>query len=342
MAKYYQDKTSPRLIILEGFWQMGKSLLIKELAKKFDYEVIKEPNHLFLRFISNPHAWYHKQHFLRHKKASIMLTRNRRVIMERSIISNAAFDYARSGSVSKKYLNILRSMPQLNHSIIFFLYGRYDFVKSAAKNLKDASVRELLEKDTIFYKRYLAFYKKILNKIVDNKIFCVNVAQKVRYIAKNKFIKIFNNSLLEIEKRTKEEFCVSAVVVFKDKYLLLYDENWHHYVLPQGHINPKESPLDAIFREIKEETGYYNLQLLGKLQNYRYSYIRGGHIVVKNIQPYIFRLTKLKRIKKVLNSKEKYINHFYKYRKSCSNLRWNVDKMLIGQAKEILKRRAPK
>lgn len=338
MAKLRKSKIASRLIIVEGFWQMGKSLVMNSLHDELGYSIIKEPNHLFHRFMKNPHSWYLKQHIARNEKVANMMIHNKSVVMERSLISNAAFDYAKTGKLSKKYKTLLQSIPLLNHSVIFFLYSSYSFIKKASENIKDNYVRQLLIKDNKFYERYLHFYKDIVGDIINNKIFFVEVANGDKYVDKKKFTKIFNQSLLEVERRAKIEECVSAVIKYDNKFLLLYDKNWRHYVLPQGHIEEHEDEIGALKREIKEETGYIDFKVLGKLNKYDYSYTRGGFVVVKKIQPYFIELNNLSRTKRRLEKHENYENVFYDFRKAYNFLRWDIDKYLL---KEVKKKKSP-
>ena len=47
-----------------------------------------------------------------------------------------------------------------------------------------------------------------------------------------------------------------AVVVKDDKVLLIHSEKFDYYKFPGGGIEPGESPVDALIREVKEETGF--------------------------------------------------------------------------------------
>ena len=55
-----------------------------------------------------------------------------------------------------------------------------------------------------------------------------------------------------------EQYISSArsIVVKDNSVLVVSQENGHHYILPGGRLEPGESPLDALHREILEETGW--------------------------------------------------------------------------------------
>ena len=72
MEKLYLKKkviNLPNLIIVEGFWQIGKTRLVNYLTKKFNYFVIPEPNHIIHKIKNNISKWYRKTHWERYKKA---------------------------------------------------------------------------------------------------------------------------------------------------------------------------------------------------------------------------------------------------------------------------------
>jgi len=54
---------------------------------------------------------------------------------------------------------------------------------------------------------------------------------------------------------SKRHFTASALVFHKGKILLLEHKKLGSWLYPGGHIEPNETPDEAVYREVKEETG---------------------------------------------------------------------------------------
>lgn len=176
IKKSQLSKSPPRLIIVEGFWNMGKTTFINELAKQGKFTLIDEPNHLVNEVnIKDPHEWYLEEHLARQKKAEHLIERSKRVIMERSILSSFALSYAQTKMITKDGLNVLKSLPMLKQSLIIFLYADKQFITREARGIEDSFVRDLVIKNKGFYKNYINFYKDILSGVVGNMLY-LNVA----------------------------------------------------------------------------------------------------------------------------------------------------------------------
>lgn len=53
----------------------------------------------------------------------------------------------------------------------------------------------------------------------------------------------------------KQQFVTSAYILHKDAALLIFHPKIKRWLPPGGHIEPSESPIEAVKREVKEEVG---------------------------------------------------------------------------------------
>jgi len=329
----------PQLIIIEGFWQIGKTILIKELIKQNKFSLINEPNHLTeAPNIDNPHQWYLKKHLDRQKLARQLMKNGKRVVMERSLLSSVAFDYAQQGKFTKENKSILKKLPELKQFPIVFLYAKKQFVKKRIQKLKDNFVKDIIVQNKKFYDNYVNFYKNILGKITKNNVICLNIAPYGNFLNSKELIKYLEKKIKQYNNKKKvKEICAAVVLIYNNKVLLLYDKNWDHYVLPQGHRKARESLHQTATRETKEETGYNDLKLIKKIKQYQYHYSKGNKIIYKKIHVYLVKILSLTNQKKQLDEHENYANCFLGFNEAIKRAHWSQDKELIAISRNYLK-----
>lgn len=334
------SKLWPQLIIIEGFWRMGKTTLIKELLKREKFSLINEPHHLIeAPNVNNPHQWYFKKHLERQKLARQLMKNSKKVIMERSVLSNIAFDYAQRGKIIEENESILKNLPELKQFPIIFLYAEKQFIKNAIQKLKDNSVKNIIAKNKKFYYNYINFYKNTLSEITGNNVLCLNVAPNGKFLEPEELIKYLVEKINQSNNKEKvKEICAAVVLIHNNKVLLLHDKNWNHYVLPQGHRETGESLCQTALREAKEETGYSDLELIKKIKQYQYHYPKGDKVIYKNIHVYLVKILSLASQEKQLDKHENYINCFFGFNEAIKRARWPQDKELIAISRDYLKK----
>jgi len=60
------------------------------------------------------------------------------------------------------------------------------------------------------------------------------------------------------------DFVVTVLIVYKNEVLLVHHKELNKWLPVGGHIELHEDPEEALFREIKEETGLTQVKVLGK------------------------------------------------------------------------------
>ncbi|MBW2976896.1 NUDIX domain-containing protein, partial [Candidatus Woesearchaeota archaeon] len=128
----------------------------------------------------------------------------------------------------------------------------------------------------------------------------------------------------------KRERSAGAVVFRKDKealYLLLHYEA-KHWDFPKGNVEANETDLETIKREIQEETGISEIEVIkGFKEKLHYFYKLKGELVSKDV---VFYLAKTKA-KEVKLSFEHIGFKWLPYKKA-------IEQLTFKNAKEILKK----
>ena len=133
------------------------------------------------------------------------------------------------------------------------------------------------------------------------------------------------------------EVCSSTILVRDNKFVLLYDHNKKHYVLPQGHKRKKETLSEAALREAREETGFQNLSIIRKLGRYQYHFDQGRKTIYKIIHVYLIIVINGKQLRNTQNVNENFTTHLFSFKKAIEVVRWKQDKKFISLVRKFLK-----
>lgn len=137
--------------------------------------------------------------------------------------------------------------------------------------------------------------------------------------------------------RKIREVCSGAVLVHDSKFVLLYNRDKKHYVLPQGHKKKNEKLSETVLREVREETGFQNLSIIRKLGRYQYHFDRGRKTLYKAINVYLIKVIGGKILKNTQNANENFTVHLVTFRNAIKMIRWKQDRKYILLAKKFLR-----
>ncbi|MFH0999509.1 MAG: deoxynucleoside kinase [Bacteroidota bacterium] len=203
MERYLLKKNLTRLIIIEGLWGSGKTTFANYLANKYSLIFIKEPIHRNLfkeRGISN---WYFHQHINRQIQAR-NINSKKKVIMERSIISNAAYQYAKIGCLYRQYHKILLQFPELHFSTIVFLYNNSPLLEfKSRQSSNNFKINQYLSKK--FVKRYIEFYQSVLPKIIKNHPIFLKTKKNGKFLTINNIFTNFKKEYTSLIGNKKKQ-----------------------------------------------------------------------------------------------------------------------------------------
>lgn len=79
----------------------------------------------------------------------------------------------------------------------------------------------------------------------------------------------------------------------RTKFYAIHKTVRNEWLLPKGKIEEGESPQEAAFREVAEETGYYALKLYDEKKEFvqQYTYKTATEVVEKTVVYYVFQIT---------------------------------------------------
>jgi len=134
-----------------------------------------------------------------------------------------------------------------------------------------------------------------------------------------------------------DEISAGAVLYLIDEnseimYLIL-NYNYGHWDFPKGNMELGETEIDTVFREVSEETGIVDLQIInGFRQQISYKYRKKSKLVNKAV---IYYLAETKS-KKVVLSFEHVNFEWQTFEKALQKLSFEYSKRLLRMAKEFL------
>jgi 8-oxo-dGTP pyrophosphatase MutT (NUDIX family)/thymidylate kinase len=336
---------SSKIIVIEGIWGVGKSTVISNLRNTYPVLFVPEPHHIQSGVKSKIAEWYRAEHLKRMGLAKTYCNYGENVIMERSIIASVAFYYAQHCSIPKWFYSYIDKIPSLSNMHIIFLYSNKKTFLSKIPEIENKNIVKIVSADKCFYDNYIYFYKEVLPKLIKNNIVYMKMSKdRSLSIDDNNYIKkLLSNGRHNTRKKLKEvkEYCSSAVIFYKDKFLTIYSKNHKQYVLPQGHQEEGESALDVIKREVVEETGFKDFTVISEIKTYSYRFFNKGVIIHKIITCFLIELNTFKKTKKSLESHESYRNYFFTDSKVVKKLNWAEDKGMIYSALKIMSKNSP-
>ncbi len=123
------------------------------------------------------------------------------------------------------------------------------------------------------------------------------------------------------------------------KYLLLH-YGAGHWSFPKGHVEAGEDEREAALRELDEETGISEREILfvgGFLEKIEYFFKKGGETIHKRVLFYLAKTAKPTPAVKL--SFEHTAAEWLSYRQAFQKISFNSDKSVLQKAREFLDKR---
>lgn len=74
---------------------------------------------------------------------------------------------------------------------------------------------------------------------------------------------------------------IIALSTSLDDFLLLFRSKQQDWTFPKGHVEQGETAREAILREVREETGLADVQIIGELPDFAYEHKKEGMVITK-------------------------------------------------------------
>ncbi len=125
----------------------------------------------------------------------------------------------------------------------------------------------------------------------------------------------------------------AGVVVFNDGRYLLLQYGAGHWDFPKGHVEKGESDVQATLRELKEETGIVDAEILpGFSERIRYFFKKEGRTIAKEV---VFFVARTKTEKVTLSHEHKGFV-WLSFKEAVAKLTYDNAKNILRKAEAFL------
>lgn len=189
-----------KIIVIEGFWRIGKTALCKELSKRIKKgKYMQEPDHLKIRLRpKNVEYWYLKKWKEKMELAKKYKKQGYVVFMERSFVSTLAFNNALGRKVTGPMKKLIKYHEKNLPDITIVLNAPLPFLRKLIFSKADKKIlktRALYTQKKFFHK-YIGCFSKAM---ADFKIkhFSVQVVNGDSFYPLNSIVEVTLKKLKE-------------------------------------------------------------------------------------------------------------------------------------------------
>lgn len=139
--------------------------------------------------------------------------------------------------------------------------------------------------------------------------------------------------------KAKREFSSGGILIRSRGSIikiLLIKDLYGKWTWPKGKIDKGETSIDAAKREVKEETGLENIQMVSKIGNVNYFYTRSKELIFKTVHLYLFRFVGQETLS--IQKEEIKDGRWFSEEGALSKVAYKGAKELLNKAIKIYKR----
>jgi thymidylate kinase len=193
--KPYQ-KPKGKIIILEGLWGTGKTIICQYLQRFYNFSYIQEPNHIKSKIKAKDWMvitkWYFKEHLKNLKQAFELRNKGKNAVIERSPISSIAFAKAFFPenlflkweiNLNKEVNKVENFLKKINSKPYLIFLKQTDF--SFLAKILSKNKQMIIYSDLEFLKRFEKYLLFFINLFEKKNYFNVVILKSNKYFKKN-------------------------------------------------------------------------------------------------------------------------------------------------------------
>lgn len=108
--------------------------------------------------------------------------------------------------------------------------------------------------------------------------------------------------------------------------------------LPKGHVEPDESPQHAAIREVAEETGYDDIEIITDLGEQLVAFPLGKKVVRRTEHYYLMRARSHHQIERPGQDAEQFFTIWVSWDEALKNLTFEAEQEWVRRARRIVER----
>ncbi|MBN1486271.1 MAG: NUDIX domain-containing protein [Anaerolineae bacterium] len=141
------------------------------------------------------------------------------------------------------------------------------------------------------------------------------------------------------EKKVFYEAAGGVVITPDHKQVLLLIRPAHDEIrLPKGHVDPGETPQQTALREVAEESGYGDLELLTDLGEQLVAFNYNGRAIQRTEHYYLMVIRSKTTTERPAADTEQFISVWASWEEAQQSLTFEAEKIWIERGKQALER----
>lgn len=113
----------------------------------------------------------------------------------------------------------------------------------------------------------------------------------------------------------EKHYSAGGVLINNNKFYLIYKFTKDEWKLPKGHVEEGETLEETALREVREETGFKNIEFITEkpINEVNYSFVENGKEINKTVTYFLFKTNEIKNSQTIEMTKEELNGDWFEY-----------------------------